>query len=91
MFPAEGTVLAHFETVSGVFLVFLGIIVALFTLFTAQGDFHPVASLCHGIGASFFLDRGAKKPAPLESPGPAAGRTKSPEKRTVSPGTIASL
>ncbi len=48
---AEGTILVHLQTVCGVLLVLLGVVVALLALVAPQGDLHPVASFCHTVSA----------------------------------------
>ena len=75
--PAEGAILVQLQTVGSVFLVFLGVVVALLALVAPQGDLHPVASFCHTFGTSLLLAGPTKRAGPGGLPVPAR---KSPQR-----------
>ena len=64
MLPAEGAVLVEFQTVGGILLVLVGVVVALFALGAAQSDLN--AGTCFGHGVRHLLHdsacSGNKKP-----------------------------
>ena len=55
MLTAEGAVLVEFQTVGGILLVLVGVVVALFALGAAQSDLNAGTCFGHGFGTSFLI------------------------------------
>ena len=62
--PAEGAVLVQFQTVRGVLLVLVGVVVALLALGTTQSDLDAGTGFGHGVRhlLTYFGLSGDRKP-----------------------------
>jgi hypothetical protein len=61
MLLAEGTILVQRQTIRGVLLVLVGVVVPLLALRALQSDLDASALLCHTCGTSFNVRHDSKK------------------------------